>query len=63
MSLAWLGLRAPKTGGPGSVPGQGSKIPHVVKQLSPPAAATEPVHCGAQEPQLESPCATTKDPT
>ena len=59
----WLGLRAPKTGGPGSVPGQGSKTPHVVKQRSPPAAATEPVHCGAQEPQLESPCATTKDPT
>ena len=33
-----------KAGNMGSVPGQGIQISHAVGQLSPPAAATEPMH-------------------
>ena len=29
------------------IPGQGTKIPHAVKQLSPCTSATEPMHSGA----------------
>ena len=39
-----------------SIPGQGMKIPHAIKQLSLQAATTEPAHSGAQEPKLESRC-------
>ena len=43
------------------IPGQGTKIPHVVGQLSPCAATTEPVGSGARASQLErSPRTTTK---
>ena len=41
----------------GSIPGQGTMIPHAAGQLSPLAASTEPAS------QLESPCSATKDPT
>ena len=40
----------------GLIPGQGTKIPHAVGQLSPLAARTEPA-------SLESPCTAAKDPT
>ena len=28
----WLGLHAPTAGGPGSIPGWGTKIPHAVQR-------------------------------
>ena len=31
--VQWLGLRAPNAGGPGSIPGQGTKIPHTATKL------------------------------
>ena len=50
-----------KAGNAGSSPGQGTKIPHAMGQLSPRAATTEPMHPGARAPQLERrPHATTK---
>ena len=57
-------------GGAGSIPGQGTKIPHAMGQLSPRAATTEPTCSGAHAPQLErslrvatkSPHTTTKEP-
>ena len=65
----------PNAGDEGSIPGRGTKIPHVMGQLSlcplEPApqleslrtATTEPVCSGACKPQIErSPCVTTKDP-
>ena len=48
-----------KVGDAGSIPGQGTKIPHVVGQLSVCAAGTEHTHSGAYAPQLESLCAAT----
>ena len=46
-----------------SIPGQGTKIPHAVGQLSLCAVTTEPARSGAHEPQLErSPHAATKSP-
>ena len=45
----------------GSIPGQGIKILHVSRQLSPKASAREPACSGAHAPQLErSPWAETK---
>ena len=32
-------------GDTGSIPGQGTKIPHAARQLSPWATTTEPMHC------------------
>ena len=47
----------------GSIPGQGTKIPHASGQLSPRATTREPVRPGARMPQLErSSCAATKSP-
>ena len=46
----------------GSVSGQGTKIPHAAERLSL-NAATTCVYPGARAPQLESPCALTKDLT
>ena len=40
----------------GSIPGQGTEISHTKEQLNPHTATTEP------SPQLESLCATVKDP-
>ena len=37
----------------GSIPGQGTKIPHAAGQLSPCTATTEPTRFGAHAPQLE----------
>ena len=49
------------TGDTGSIPGQGTKIPHAAGQLSPRAATTETARSGARVPQLErSLCAATK---
>ena len=63
-------------GDAGSIPGQGTKIPQVMGQLSPHATATELVHLseracvlqttettrsGARVPQLQSPHATTAE--
>ena len=52
-------------GDKGSIPGQGTKIPHAMGQLSPCATTTEPTCSGARVPQLErSLCITTrKKPT
>ena len=44
----------------GSIPGQGTKIPHAAGQLNPSAATTEPAHSGARAPQLDSPRTATK---
>ena len=50
-------------GDAGSIPGQGTKIPHATGQLSPHATATEPGHSGVRVPQLErSLHAATKSP-
>ena len=50
-------------GDTGSIPGQGTKIPHAAGQLSPRVATTEPMCSGACTPQLErSPCTATKSP-
>jgi len=46
-----------------SIPGQATNIPQAEGQLSVQATATEPVCSGARVPQLESPCATTTEPT
>ena len=46
-----------KAGDIGTIPGQGNKIPYTMWQVSPSATITEPA------PQLENPCAPTKDPT
>ena len=45
----------------GLIPGQGTKIPHAMGQLSPCGTATEPTHSGALGPQLEG-CLSTKNP-
>ena len=37
----------------GSIPGQGTKIPHALEQLSLQAAVTDPAHSRACIPQLE----------
>ena len=51
-------------GDTGSIPGQGTKIPHATGQLSPCTTTAEPACSGACTPQLErSPLATMKDPT
>ena len=50
-------------GDTGSIPGQVTKIPHAVEQLSPQAATTEPAHSGAHVPQLERSLCATKEPT
>ena len=44
----------------GSIPGQGTKIPHAIGQLSPRAATTDPAHSGARLPQQKTLHATTK---
>ena len=49
-------------GDAGSIPGQGTKIPHATGQLSLRAATTEPVHSGAHTPQLESLHVATTEP-
>ena len=51
------------SGDVGSIPGQGTEIPHVLGQLSLSTATTEPTHPGACVPPLESPCAATKGST
>ena len=45
----------------GSAPGQGTKIPQAMEQLSPCTTATEPACSRACVPQLQSPCATRPD--
>ena len=46
----------------GSISGRGIKIPHVVEQLSPCDATSEPMCSRAREPQLERPSDTTREP-
>ena len=46
-----------------SIPGQGTKIPHAMEQLSSCHTATEPAHSVAHVPQLESLCAPVEDTT
>ena len=46
-------------GDAGSIPGQGTKVPHVAGQLSLRTATTEPSHFGAHAPQLERSLHTT----
>lgn len=43
-----------------SIPGQGTRSPHVEEQLSPCSKTTEPVHSRGSKPQLESLPAATK---
>ena len=45
----------------GSIPGRGTKIPHVMEQLCSSTASAKPMHFGAHTSQLKSPCSTTKD--
>ena len=40
-------------GNKGSIPGQGTKIPHALEQLSLQAVITEPARSRARMPQLE----------
>ena len=49
------------TGDMGSIPGQGTTIPHAVGQLSLRTATTEPTCSRAHAPQLESLSATTTE--
>ena len=50
-------------GDAGSIPDQGTKIPHAAGQLNPGATTTEPTCSRAHAPQLErSPCASAKIP-
>ena len=51
----WRGVALWWVGNVGSIPGQGTKSPHAAEQLS--------LRAVNIEPQLESPCATWKDPT
>ena len=53
--VEWLGIHLAMQGSTGSIPGQGTEIPHISGQLSPAAVTTEP------EPQLESQYTATKD--
>ena len=56
--VQWLRLHAPNAGGPGSIPGQGTKIP----QLSLRATTTELAHSRVHVPQLEKPTRHNEDP-
>ena len=53
--VQWLRIHLPMWD-VGSIPGQGTKIPHAAEQLSLHIAATEPVCSGAHVPQLELTC-------
>ena len=44
----------------GSIPNQGTKIPHAMEQLSP-RATTEPMQSRAHESQLEDPMCLSQD--
>ena len=44
----------------GSIPGQGTRIPHAVEQLSSCSGSTEPKCSGVYPPRPESPCAATE---
>ena len=58
-----VGNPSSRAGDTGSIPDQGTKIPHDAGQLGPRATTTEPARSGAHTPQLErSLCAATKDP-
>ena len=41
--VQWLRLCSPNAGDTGSIPGWGTKIPHLMEQLSPPATRTEAI--------------------
>ena len=60
-AVQWLGRCASTTGGIGLTPDQGTRMPHATEQLSLCTTTTESACSGACMPQLESPCATTKD--
>ena len=47
----------------GLIPSQGTNIPHIVEQLSLCLQLLKPTRSAAYRPQLESLCATMKDPT
>ena len=61
----WLRIPLAVQGTMGFIPGQGTRIPHIMEQLSPHSATTETLHTTTAEParpaQLESPHTTTKD--
>ena len=44
-----------RSGDMGSIPGQGTKIPHASEQLSPHTTTREPAHSRACAPQQEKP--------
>ena len=46
----------------GSILGEGTKFSHSIEKLSLHAVTTEPMHSGGCTPQLDSLCATRKDP-
>ena len=50
-------------GDAGLIPGQETKIPHAMGQLSLHTATTEPVGPGAHVPQLENSARRNKEPT
>ena len=43
--IQWLRLHAPNTGGPGSIPGQGTKIPH---------EETKSLHAATKDPMCDN---------
>ena len=47
-------------GNVGSIPGQGTKTPHAMGQISPDTAITEPTCSGAHTPTAKNPSTTTK---
>ena len=57
LAVQWLRFYASSSGGTGSVPGQGTKIPHAVEQLGQHAITTEPHN------KTESLRTRVKDPT
>ena len=48
--VQWLRLCAPNAGDTGSVPGQGTKIPHATGQLSPHTATKKIPHAATKTP-------------
>ena len=62
LAVQWLRLHTSNAGAMGSIPGQGTKIPHVTEQLSLCAATTEPTCSGVHTPQLEKPTGHNEEP-
>ena len=62
--LWWPVVKNPpcNVGDTGLIPGQGIKMLHAAEQLNLQATISEPTCSRTRMPQLESPCASMKDP-